>query len=448
MKSFTIFLVLSAAATVIGSAGGKQTTTVGTYTTLSGFYDYQINGGACKYIAYNPRSRALHVVYMSDPDSGVPGNPNRGTYYAYSTNHGLTWNNFLNLRVPSRRSGYPSLDVCCTPFGCCAFITNHNDFGLGLRAMVYTDCPEGGGAFAEFPPPSLFESLQWPQVTCLSNGGVIVTATGSVNGIPGTYVKRIDTLSSWIRLSSTSSGGRHVGASTRGSRVGVLINEVQNGVFLFESTNYGLTWPTTPLTVHPPQRIVGTDTFQAWVGADLAYLGETPVAAISEWMVNSNAPTDSAQIVFWSAATGLVVAADKRNTSGVVPRMNRAQVNHTTLGYPCIALAGPYIAIVYQAFLPETSATGFNYSDIFYTRSVNGTYWFPPDNLTQTPYLDERYPCVSRWNDTIGPYFIYMVWQEDTQPGSAAFNDGAPISRASQKFYRLPLLIDGVTEER
>ena len=102
---------------------------------------------------------------------------------------------------------------------------------------------------------------------------------------------------------------------------------------------------------------------------------------------------------------------------------------------PCIGLSGSSIVIGFQSFMAETSAAGFNYSDIFFTFSTDGgSRWSRPFNVTATPFLDERYPGMSKWN---APGQANLVWQEDPQPGSAVFNDNSPLAHLRQVFCRI-----------
>ena len=81
---------------------------VGSSTSLSGFYDYQSNGGSIQQIRVNPANGNIDVTFMLADDSTAAGlNSGRRTAYAFSSNGGTIWSNFSNTRVPSRRSGFP-----------------------------------------------------------------------------------------------------------------------------------------------------------------------------------------------------------------------------------------------------------------------------------------------------------------------------------------------------
>ena len=101
-----------------------RTLSVGTYTSLSGYYDYQANGTP-QHIRVNPANGNTHVTYMLADDS-AQSNSSRRTAYAFSTNAGSTWNNFSNVRVPSRRSGFPSIDLLQAPNAGSPVVGNHS----------------------------------------------------------------------------------------------------------------------------------------------------------------------------------------------------------------------------------------------------------------------------------------------------------------------------------
>lgn len=417
---------------------------VGTYTTLGGYYDYQSNGGACQYIRVNPANGNVHVTFMLSEDS-LSVSPSRRVGYAFSTNAGSSWNNFGNLRVPARRAGFPTLDLLQGANAGLPVIANHNETTPGLlTSALYVDSPEGGGAFSELNNPPIIQGSDepiWPYVAGASDGSIVIHASRSVAAT--NHLTRTSDFSTWAPWTlfpgTNSAGGRYSTHANNTGRVATLLNAVGGGVFLLESTDNGQTWPASAITVHPPTRIVGPDTFQAWVGSDIVYDGNNVLVAINEINIGANEPTDGAQIAFWTQAGGYRVAATRFNTPGVVS-LNISQVNHFSMGYPAIGISGSRIVIAYMGFRAETSAVGFNYGDIFYVQSTNGgVTWSTPVNLTNTPNLDERYPSISKYNPA---GFAYITWQEDPQPGSSAFNDNAPLSRSRQVFYRLSLITD------
>ena len=412
---------------------------IGTPTTLTGFWDYQVNGGACQMIRVNPANGNIHVIMMVADDSTAQSTSRR-TAYAFSTNSGSTWNNFSNVRVPTRRSGYPFLDLGQGAIAGAAIIANHSVIppNTDLQSTSYIDSPEGGGAFAEINAPPFLEAGGadepiWPPVAGASDGSVVMSPGRFTAGT--THMTRTSDFtvwSAWVNFPGADQGAaENVIVSNATGRVAVL--EHANGLNLAESTNNGATWPTTAVIIHPPQRIVGPDTFGIGWGADGVYNRNNFLAALEVTNQGANEPTDQAQIFFWSAATGLRLAVP-HDTSKFIRFTNHSQGRYSsTVGYPVIGTTGDSIVIVFSAFQRDTSAAGFNFSDLWYTASSNGgVTWTPARNLTSTPAVDERYPSISKWNQR---GFANIVWQEKLDPGSTV-QDGRPVTRASQKFLR------------
>ena len=69
---------------------------IGTPTGLSGYYDYQCNGGAFQSIRVNPTTGEIHAVMMIAEDSTNIASTRR-VAYSYSTDDGGTWNTKSNF---------------------------------------------------------------------------------------------------------------------------------------------------------------------------------------------------------------------------------------------------------------------------------------------------------------------------------------------------------------
>jgi hypothetical protein len=293
-------------------------------------------------------------------------------------------------------------------------------------------------------PPGGFGSDEpiWPYIAVASDASLVMKVSRST-ALTNHYSRTADYIS-WSSLTTypgtNDPGGRYPTKANGTGRVGILLNTVDTGVFWLESTDNGATWPSTATEVYPPNppgRIAGVDTLQAWVGADFIYSGNDRLVVVDELNVGANVPTFDPRIAFHSAATGWKTIASAANTPNVPFDRNRAQSNHFTINYPVIGLSGSTIVVCYVAMQTETSAVGFNYIDIFAMKSTNGgATWSTPYNVTQTANMDERWPAISPWNEA---GFANITWQEDREPGSAAFTDLAPLARARQKFLKLNL---------
>lgn len=406
-----------------------------TYTGISGFWDYQTNQRTPQYLRGCPGSSAFHTVMMIAFDSLLP-DVSRRTAYAYSTNAGMTWTTFNDLYVPQRRSGFPALDLGMGTIACAPIIANYSDAGYGLQSYTYIDDPPGEGAFAELgaPPPLGADEPIWPEVAGAADGSIFLVATRPGSGT--IHYSRTSDYLSWSPFGeipgSYASGGGYVAEANSRNRIGVVLSG-QMGISWFESTNNGISWPSLPVVLLPPSFTVGSDTFLVDYGIDLVYSGVDTLMTFGVSKVHNGQSAEG--IGFWSEHTGFVLAVPHDSVSGAVDSLRRPQARQRTVGMPCIGLSGSSIVIGFQSFMAETSAAGFNYSDIFFTFSTDGgSRWSRPFNVTATPFLDERYPGMSKWNV---PGQANLVWQEDPQPGSAVFNDNSPLAHVRQVFCRI-----------
>jgi hypothetical protein len=434
----------------------------GIYTTLTGFYDYQSNGGACQYIRIDPATGALHVVYMAAPDSADPTHALRNVYYAYSTDGGMTWDNFNDVQIPGPpfRSGFPSLDIGNGILASSPVVANHNSVSPDpLFSKLYVDSPPGGGIFVELgsPPPLGGNEPIWPLIASTADGSIVMSASPNVtSGQTNQYTVLEADLVTWMPWTIfpgvtlvSAGGGRHPAAGNGTGRAALLLNNSNgsSGVYMLESTDNGITWPSSPDTLYDLLRIAGSDTSASYVHCDIVYNGEEPLVVMDEYDARVGTPPRP-EILFWSPSAGYVSAVKFDSTlyieeinlpGGIVQRFHAFSV-----GWPVIGLSGSTIGVAYQVFQAETSVvSGFNYSDIWFVKSEDGGLsWSEPINLTGTQFLDERYPSISKWNP---PGEFNIVWQEDTEPGSHAFADLAPVTRSSQVFMKY--LFTGVDDD-
>ena len=420
---------------------------VGTYTGISGYFDYQLNAGSAQYIRLDKTDATgnkIHAIFMTALDSLAPTGPTRRTAYVYSSNGGQTWTSFSSLAVPNRRSGYPAMDMLQgSTQG--VIIANHNDPGTGLSTVVFVDSPPGTGAFSELNTPAALGGDEpiWPGVAGTADGSIVLSASRSAAGT-GHYSRTTD-FASWTPWATTvpsASAGLPVKANGTG-RVAIALNRSfvtpDDGIYILESTNNGSTWPGSATNIAPDPRVVGRDTFAHTLGVDMVYNGTALYAAFAETNIGVNAPTDSAQISFWSQATGVKVAASKVNTPNITPFENLPTLNCVTLDMPSIGMSGTTIVIAYQGMInKDTASNGYNNNDIFLVQSNNGgATWSAPRNITNTRGLDERFVSVAPWNE---PGKVNLVWQEDPQAGGNIIGDpGATVNRTRQVFLKTTL---------
>jgi hypothetical protein len=442
--------------------GGGRSLSGGTYTTLNGWYDFQSNGGALHYFSIDPATGAFHVVYMFSPDSMAPGgtHPNRNVSYAYSTDGGTTWDNFNNVQIPGPpyRAGFPNIDIGTGILETSPVVANHNNLSGGtVYSKLYADSPPGGGVFLELGTAPILGANEpiWPNIASSADGSIIMSASPNVTaGQTTQYTVLAPDLTTWapwviypgVTLVSAG-GGRHPVAANGNGKVGILLNNSNgsSGVYWLESTDNGVTWPSSPDTLYGLTRVAGTDTFQSYVHCDVLYNGDEPYVVMDEFNIEPDVPS-SPNILFWSPTSGYQLAApydpslyiEEINLPGGITQ----RFHPFPIGWPVIGMSGSTIGVAYQVFQAETSVvSGFNYSEIYFVKSDDGGMtWSDPVNLTNTPFLDERYPSIARWNP---PGEFNIVWQEDTEPGAHAFGDNAPTTRSFQVFTKVMLTSAG-----
>ncbi len=442
----------------------------GTPTGLTGFYDYQCNGGAVKYIAVNPTDpNKIHVTYMLSTDS-ANANATRRTGYAFSSNGGATWTSISS--VSGIREGFPSLTLLNTGIEHLGVVACHNQpIGQRLLSRAYIDGSEGGLNFSGFEPDdpgaTLGGNIIWPHITAKPDGSKMYMMSSFSGGLGTVHMVEFDgalgQFGSFGPLLVTEdgdtldSGGRYnVVVSPSGNKVTMYHlgrnQGSENYVSFSESTNGGATFPPfkrlTKLTPASPGIGVittQTDSIAPWIGCDAVYRGENLAFVFSTGRyVGQGYQFIGQGIWFWSQATGFVNVVDTNKIQAIFPGWEgyirpagaAQQVNHFPIDYPSIGVTpNGHLHCVFAVARRDTSAQGWNYYTVAYTRSTDGGFsWSNPVLLEDNPTQDFRYPSIAEFNPNNN--FVDIVYQQDPVPGSSAFNDNVPISRAQLLFRR------------
>ena len=455
-----------------GFVQSTESTFNGTPTGLSGFWDYQVNGGAVKYIAVNPTDpNKIHVTYMLSTD---PANASvtRRVGYAYSSNGGVTWNAISS--VSGIREGFPSLTLLNTGTEHLGVVACHNQpTGQRLLSRAYIDGSEGGLSFTGFAPDdpgtTLGGNLIWPYITAKPDGSKMYMMSSFSGGPETVHMVEFDAALGQFGThgpalatedgDTLDPGGRYnVVVSPSGNKVTMyhLGGPDENYISFSESTDGGATFPAfkrlTKLTPSGPG--IGlittqTDSIAPWIGCDAVYSGENLAFVFSTGRyVGQGYQFRGQGIWFWSQATGFVNVVDTNKIQAIFPgwegyiRPNGAaqQVNHFPIDYPSIGVTpNGDLHCVFVVARPDTSAQGRNFYTVAYTKSTDGgASWSNPVLLEDNPTQDFRYPSIAESNPDNN--FVDIVYQQDPVPGSSAFRDNAPISRAQLLFRRLSML--------
>ncbi|MEO8513875.1 MAG: T9SS type A sorting domain-containing protein [Ignavibacteria bacterium] len=422
-------------------------------TGCTGFYDYQTNGDA-KHQINRSSSTELHAVMMVSTDS-TDQNGSRRSTYSFSDDDGATWT-FIT-QVPTIRSGFVSLEAKTTGE---AVVANHYQPASVLNGFVSYDVAPGAGSFTGV---GVTHPFIWPGLSRYSNGNMMVagesytggagTDTGAVcvfntttnTMSPTTLLFNPDGVSQtnmrWTYAAGPGGAGIYVidAISDVGGNFGL------SRIYIFKTTNSGATWDNGAVMFNPI--VVGTDTLAPFFGLDAIYdaAGNYYVA------FNTNDPTGnfSAGKMWVSKNSGTpVLVAQHSGVNGIPGAANlvlHADAGICTIDHPALSLSadGTTIFCAYSVQFEADTLNGFNKCHIFYSASPTATLLFgSPIQVTNSGAgsKDERYVSLHRVAPDLGGSFgvtLYMMYQKDTQPGSCAFNDAAPITRSQQIFRKI-----------
>ncbi len=420
-------------------------------TGASGFYDYQTNG-ECKHYIFRYSPDNLSAIYTVSTDSLDLSNSRR-TVYCYSTNEGTTWE--YTGQVPfGLRSGFPSMTVLGTGE---AVISNHHlVFGI-TRGSLHIDVAPLAGTFAQYTTPY---NIAWPGSSVLSNGTIMVagstyhnslaTDTGivsvfNVTSFNHTTKFRVDGVDhSFMRWTyATGPGGKGLFLLDLLSDIG---GNGYNRMFISFTTNNGINWSFPMQEFYTPQVLLG-EIAVPYYGLDAIYDsgGNYYVAFNTQ---NTLDEFSSARLwVSKNGATPVLVA--QHSGLNAIPEaaseLISPQTGICTIDHPSLSLSsdGTVLYVAYSVAYQNDILNGFNKCHIYLSTTLTGTLQFSePVKITNSGpgSFDERYVSISPKTPDFGGLTgktVYMVYQKDPQPGSAAFMDIAPVSRASLVFRKI-----------
>lgn len=435
--------------------GPFHSETIGTYTGNFGYWDYPANGGHVDWFTYDASNGILHAIQMIALDSSNV-NPTRRTSYSRSTDDGVTWTPYR--LVPGARSGYPSLALLRGAIETGApLIANHN--GDPLAPWVYTrslsdpdslDFSNVGDPPDVFPPPLGGEPI-WPKVTSGANGEIsLMGGVSGENDVFPAYTTRTTNYGSlwrdpWYNFPMVGlNGGQYTMRNNGGNTMGLLgggrgfVGGTDQN-FLFQSTNDGDTWGAPTVLVDSPGVNVGGVILVPYYSMDLMYYNGEPLVALS--MLDTSALYSSNRIMIWSPTLGWKTAVKPDSNEFAISWVGQA--GFMPISYPTLGVSGSNLVMAFTGFRPgtqyqDTASGGRIWGEIYVTLSTDGgNTWRRPVNITETVTLDDRAPCMAKSNPA---GYVYLVWNEDIHPGSAARAEGeGPVALVKQKFVKLDL---------
>jgi len=419
---------------------------------LSGFYDYQTNG-ECKHYINRFNNQVLHAIYMSAGDS-LNISPSRRTKYAFSSNEGETWT--YVIEVPNIRSGFCALT---SKTNGAAVITNHAQPTSQLYGFLHYDIAPGAGSFTTVQAPF---NIVWPGCAQLTNGNIMVVGetysggAGTDTGTISIFNTTTNTFGPLIRFYSSATSQtnmRWTYAAGPNGKALYVIDAISDGggnlglnrMFYSTSSDNGVTW--APLAVLFNPSIVNGDTLVPFFGLDAIYdqQGNFYVA------FNTTAPSGSfgsAKLWVMKNASTLHLVAQHNGVNGIpeaAETVLHADAGICTIDHPTLSVSqsGTCIYVAYSVQFENDVLNGYNKCHIYISTANLGNMSFEaPIKVTNSGpnSFDERYPNIAQLTPNLGGVnqtTVFMAYQKDSQPGSSAFNDGAPITRASLIFRKI-----------
>ncbi len=379
-------------------------------------YDYQTNGSV-RYLVQDPSNpNNLCSILMAQQDSLQPAGSQRYIYYSYSDDGGHTWvgdviNSGANWGFPdmSLNNGIP--------------IVGMHQFNV--LSAVFKDVLFGGYSFTQLPAMPLNIIPSWVHLTGTENNNITVVASTNDGASLGGYYSTYNG-SSWTDWSSLPliggpSGNYTAAAGTNGS-VGIFgTNYLGTGaLYLYKSADNGVTFDNGTLVFD--YILDGTDTLFTNItgGFQAVYVGDEPHIVFPVYNFTSAVFVDpyttefvKPKIMHWSPSTGLTQVAGKFNIPNLADTITTALL--VPIGQPSIGktasgkLVCSYTTFLYGNTQVVDDGSILNAGEIFVNYSSdNGVTWTTPQNITNTPNIEEKHSSlpININSDSLKLYYL------------------------------------------
>lgn len=373
------------------------------------YYDYQSNGSV-RYIQQDPSNpNAWCAIMMAQHDSNGTSTDQRYIYYSYTENNGNSW--FSGTLDMSSNFGFP----CITLSNGIPVIACHKSSSTG--SFVYKDLIFGGLTFAQItgvPLPTGSGVPIWPHIAGTSNGNLVMA--GSPNDGSGLIGARTTYNGSWspyqlMNSINGPSGNFDVAAGPNGavSIFGTDYN-LTNYLYWYKSTDNGITFDNGNEILnflYDEDDQIFANTFG---GYQSVYDNSGNVHLLfTAYNYDENAIFPNAHtlkfikpgIYHWSSLTNVFTkVAGKTNIpelTDTITQFGMVPIGHPTVTYT----SGGKLICAFTAYLRGNTqivdnGDEVNAGEIFYTVSDdNGVTWSVPQNITNTPGIEEKHPSLS-----------------------------------------------------
>lgn len=382
--------------------------------------------------------------------------PQRGMAYAVRSPAGV-WTRLGKVTdpaigcsqcVPEHVGGFGTIAVL--PDGRAAISQHINEDGCDLRGDFYIENSPGGSTWTAYLTPIESPSDLFPQIVALPNGSfVLLGEVPRVNGscihcgVDAIKISRLAAAgtpftcplgwqcgpwTSVVNMAMFKGGYSAFPSLASGSdgRVGIAVTDVGGNAWLIQSGDGTFNAGTVTLrnlTGYTDATITAPDSsstqFRPSINCAIAYNDTTPNVVWAERQARKVGsqifyPDYHSRIRHWSSKDGLStvrqVQPGEANTYENVTLGLPGPIagfNHSTVDWPQVGFSpdGSETYVVWTRFTdsqidPTADAnqpgfvTGVGFGDIMASVKRAGQPWSAPQNLTNTPNADERYPAI------------------------------------------------------
>lgn len=401
----------------------------------SGYYDYQSNGDCRKYIQRHSPG-ILMAVYMTANDSlNIPAS--RKTVYSLSTNDGSNWN-FISDIPPNTRSGFPSVTSLLNGE---SIIINNTISGTSVAKETFPL----SGVFNYYISPLNFSSVSCSR---LSNGKILLSGINlNDSALTEIFDPNTNTFTnfSFFSISANIRTTHAVGSNGKALIIITTSDYPVSRIYISYTENNGLTWSPAQLLIQ--SGLINGEYINLFFGLDAVYdqsgnyyvafnstdsLGNYASAKL--WVKKNNEPPMLVAQHFGNNAIPEAAEVVLNSQAGI-----------STIDHPSLSVSDDdsMLFVSYSVLFQDDTLNGFNKSHIYLsTCRISSSAFNPPVKITNSGpgSFDERYSSINKITPTLGGGLnrtIYMVYQNDSQPGSCVFNDNAPVSRSGLVFRKI-----------
>ena len=382
-------------------------------------YDFQSNG-SLRYLLQNPDNPSSWcAILMAQQDSNTALGVQRYIYYSYSNDNGNTWtSDVLNSTVSF---GFPCITIKDgKPVIACHRNSTYGSFVFMDSLFGVNNFKQIGGGFSTFQI--------WPHIAGTTNGNLVMAASLTdfiYDGSRTTYNGETWTAFTNMPLINGPSGNFDVASGTNG-KVAIIgtdyLNET-NKMSCYRSDNNGLSFD--PGSVIIPYVVKEGDTLYANVigGYQAVYDNSGNLHIVfAAYNYNPNAIFSNFRTIafvkptlyHWSSQNNLITkVADRQNITSLADTIT--QIAKAPLCNPAISItSGGKLICTFTAYLRGNTqivqnGDTVNTGEIFYNISNdNGNTWSVPQNITNTPFIEEKYPSLTPLSSTDSLRIYYL----------------------------------------